>query len=99
MDAAFENEFVGMERQAVTLDELKTTRGRVRRELLAALTDAQKRFLVSLVAGDLDWPLLPIGHLPQLPAIQWKLQNLARLKKCNPTKFKAQADELRQRFG
>jgi hypothetical protein len=99
MGAAFENEFVGMERQPVTLDDLKATRDRLRRELLAALTDTQKRFLVSLVAGEPDWSLLPIAHLARLPAVQWKLQNLARLKKANPTKFKAQADELRKRFG
>jgi hypothetical protein len=37
-------------------------------------------------------------HLQKLPAIQWKLQNLARLKKTNPTKFAQQAEELRTRF-
>jgi hypothetical protein len=96
---AFENEFVGMERTAVTLADLKAARDRLRRELLAALTDAQKRFLLSLVAAEPDWTLLSVPHLAQLPAVQWKLQNLARLKKSNPAKFKAQADELVKRFG
>lgn len=95
MDAAFENEFVGMECQAVALDELKTTRDRLPRELLAALTDAQKRFFVSPVTCDPEWSLLPIAHMPQLPAIQWKLQNLARLKKAGKVDFQVNNSEHR----
>jgi hypothetical protein len=88
-----------MERQPVTLAELRATRDRLRKELIAAFTDAQKRFLLSLVSGSPEWNLLPFPHFAQLPAVQWKLQNLARLKKTNPKKFKAQADELERRFG
>jgi hypothetical protein len=33
-----------------------------------------------------------------LPAIRWKLQNLARLKKSNPGKFTQQAEELQRRL-
>jgi hypothetical protein len=32
--------------------------------------------------------------LRELPAIQWKLQNLAKLKNSNAVKFAAQANEL-----
>jgi len=42
--------------------------------------------------------LMKCPHLQKLSAIQWKLQNLARLKKANPQKFAQQADELRKRF-
>jgi len=98
MRPAFENEFVGMERVVVSLADLQAARARLRRELLAALTDPQKSFLLSLVSAEPDWTLLTIPHLAQLPAVQWKLQNLARLKKANSAKFKAQADELRARF-
>lgn len=99
MGPAFENEFVGMERAVVTLADLNAARDRLRRELLAAITDAHKRFLLSLVAAEPEWSLLSIPHLAELPAVQWKLQNLARLKKSNPAKFRAQADELAKRFG
>jgi hypothetical protein len=99
MAQAFENEFIGMERTFVTLADLKNTRDRLRSELFAALTDARKRFLLSLVEGEPEWDLFPIPHLAQLPAVQWNLRNLALLKKANPLKFKAQADELRKRFG
>ncbi len=94
----FENEFVGMERESVTLAELQAARERLRRELIASLTDAQKRFLLGVVAGSPPWDLMPFPHLVELPALQWKLQNLARLKKSNPAKFKLQAEELQKRF-
>jgi hypothetical protein len=99
MGPAFENEFAGMERVAITLSDLKSARDRLRRELLAAMTDAQKCFLLSLVAGEPEWTLLSIPHLARFPAVQWKLHNLARLKKANPAKFESQAEELRKRFG
>jgi predicted nucleotidyltransferase component of viral defense system len=99
MEAAFENEFVGMERIPVSLTELKSARDRLRQELLLALTDAHKRFLLSLVSGEPEWELLSIPHLAQLPAVKWKLHNLRRLKKMNPTKFIAQFAELEKRFG
>lgn len=99
MGPAYENEFVGMERMPVSLADLQATRARLRHELLAVLTDAHKHFLLSLVMAEPDWALVSVPHLSELPAVQWKLQNLARLKKSNPAKFKAQTDELEKRFG
>lgn len=98
LTAIFENEFVGMERQSVSLPQLIETRTRLRGEIVAALTPAHKEFLLGLVSAAPDWSLLPFAHLSQLPAIQWKLQNLARLKKANPAKFNAQTEELRKRL-
>lgn len=37
-------------------------------------------------------------HLAEMPAIRWKLENLARLKKLNQAKFQLQSEELRRRF-
>lgn len=98
LTAIFENEFVGMERQTISLAQLTETRTRLRGEIVAALTPAHKEFLLGLVSAAPDWGLMPFAHLSQLPAIQWKLQNLARLKKVNSAKFNAQAEELRKRF-
>ncbi len=95
MSAAFENEFVGMTRNPVTLAELEAVRRRLKRELPAALAGNQREFLLGLVAGEPDWQLMKCPHLSQLPAIRWKLQNLAKLKKSNPRKFTQQAEELR----
>jgi len=98
MALAYENEFTGMTRDHVSLSELQQTRRRLREELPGALTSNQRRFLFSLVAGEPDWQLMRCPHLAKLPAIRWKLQNLAKLKKVNPRKFAEQAEELRERL-
>lgn len=94
----FDNEFAGMEREPVSLRVLEEARIRLRRELAVALTADHKRFLIGLVAGQPPWEAMQCRHLAELPAIQWKLQNLARLKRTNPVKFQAQADELQRCF-
>jgi hypothetical protein len=98
MSSAFENEFAGMARNPITLAELEEVRRRLKKELPAALTGNQQEFLLSLVAGEPNWQLMKCSHLSELPAIRWKLQNLANLKKSNPRKFSQQADELRAKF-
>ncbi len=50
--AAFENEFVGMARQPLTLSELLAVRKRLHAELPAALSQEHRSFLVSLVEGE-----------------------------------------------
>lgn len=68
------------------------------RELQEGLDDNERRFLLSLVAGEPDWSLMGIVHLEQLPGIRWKLHNLARLRKVNEKKFAEQADVLATRL-
>jgi hypothetical protein len=93
IDVIFEAEFIGMTNTPVTLEELKATRRRLMAELPKALSDHQRGFLLSLVQAEPDWSLLPFAHVQHLPAIRWKLMNLAKLQK-NTAKFKQQHDEL-----
>jgi len=53
---------------------------------------------LSLVRAEPDWTLLPLPHLQELPALRWKLLNLAKLKKSDATRFRSQADELARRM-
>jgi hypothetical protein len=98
MSSAFENEFAGMARNPITLAELQQVRRKLKKELPIALTANQRKFLLGLVTGEPDWQLMKCPHLAHLPAIRWKLQNLAKLKKSNLGKFIQQAEELRVRF-
>jgi hypothetical protein len=98
MSSAFENEFAGMARNPITLAELQQVRHKLKKELPAALTPNQRQFLLGLVADEPDWQLMKCLHLSHLPAIRWKLQNLAKLKKSNLGKFTQQAEELRARL-
>ncbi len=97
--SAFENEFVGMTRNPITLAELVAVRRQLRLELPSALSLNQRQFLLGLVASEPDWQLMKCRHLAELPAIRWKLQNLAKLTKANPRKFALQTEELRSRLG
>ena len=98
MSSAFENEFAGMARNPITLAELERVRRQLKKELPVALTPNQRQFLLGLVAGEPDWRLMKCPHLSELPAIRWKLQNLAKLKKSNPQKFDQQEEELHARL-
>ena len=82
----------------ISLSELQQVRRRLKKELTAALTLTQSQFLLGLVAGEPEWRLMKCKHLSELPAIRWKLQNLAKLKKSNLGKFTQQAEELRARL-
>lgn len=96
---AYENELVGMTGgEPISLGTLQATRERLRRELIAGLTDAHKAFLLGLVAGEPQWDLMACRHLAELPALQWKLQNLRRLRKSNSAKFELQSEELKRAF-
>lgn len=96
--SVFQTEFIGMTTDPVQVDALVAVRARLRKKLLTKLTQAQRDFLLSLVQGEPDWDLMTCRHLSELPAIRWKLQNLAKLKKSNPRKFVLQAQELRSSF-
>jgi hypothetical protein len=65
----------------------------------ARLTANHRAFLLGLVAGEPDWNLMRCGHLRELPAIRWKLQNLAKLRRTSPQKYALQSAELRALFG
>ena len=44
-----------------------------------ALTEYERRFLLSIKQGEPNWTLLPFDGLDQWPAIQWKLYNVRRM--------------------
>jgi hypothetical protein len=90
----FINEFAGMTSEVITLDALLEVRRRLFSELPVVLSDNQRAFLSGLVCGEPDWKLMECGHLAEMPAIRWKLENIRKLKKTNKKKFQAQAEAL-----
>ncbi|MDP2882601.1 MAG: nucleotidyl transferase AbiEii/AbiGii toxin family protein [Azonexus sp.] len=95
----YERNFKGMTAEPVELPQLLAARERMVRELQSGLDADERRFLLSLVAGRPEWPLLGIEHAEHLPGIRWKLHNLAQLERKSPRKFAEQAEELSQRLG
>ena len=99
ISSEYEGTFKGMTREAVELKGLLSVRERMVTELHDGLDTAERKFLLSLARNEPDWALLGIEHLEQLPGIRWKLENLGRLQKANPRKFKEQANALERLLG
>lgn len=91
---AFMREFDGMARESITVAELEATQAALPGQLRSQLTDPERRFLLSVKVGEPDWTLLPIPHLRDLPALQWKLMNIERLKR-EPRRHTEAIDRLR----
>jgi len=78
--ASYDNQFSGITREGVSLEALDQIRAQLVLELPLALTDQHRSFLRSLVQNKPLWDCMPFSHLQELPAIRWKLQNLAKLR-------------------
>lgn len=76
----FFTEFSGMTNRETTLEELEKTRDRLFKMFPEILAENERRFLLSLKEGQPRWDLLPIQGAEKLPAIQWKLLNIRKMK-------------------
>ncbi len=74
-------QFAGMPREPVPLAILLRTRERLVALISHDLDADEKRFLLSMKQGEPDWVALRLAHLKELPALQWKLQNIQRMEK------------------
>ena len=52
---------------------------RMIREIVGNMPEAHRRFLLSVKRGEPDWALLDLPGVKNLPAVRWKLENLAKL--------------------
>jgi predicted nucleotidyltransferase component of viral defense system len=71
--------FEGLLDNPVTLDELLQAREDLIREIVGEMPEHHRHFLISVKRGEPDWTLLDIPSAKDLPAVQWKLENLAKL--------------------
>lgn len=79
IDEVFFKEFAGMTNVPVTLEELLKTRIQLVKIIQKELTENERLFLLSLKQGEPNWGLIDLPHVQQLPAIQWKLQNIQQM--------------------
>lgn len=75
----FASAFVGMTVESVTLEELEKARVMLITALHDALTDQDRTFLLGVAQGHPDWALLPVTGAAALPAVRWKLHNIAQM--------------------
>lgn len=92
----FENNFVGMTNEEVTLGELEATRDDLVKTLVRDMPEAHRKLLLSVETGAPDWTLVPIDGIATLPAVMWRLQNINSLtatqREGNGTKLQAVFD-------
>jgi predicted nucleotidyltransferase component of viral defense system len=96
LDDLFKRQFVGMTVEAVTIDELDQARADLITALHGRLREREKAFLMSFKRGEPSWDLLGVAHAADLPAVRWKLQNLAQMA---PVKHREALDNLERVLG
>lgn len=81
----YDGEFRNMAEINVPLHELEGARRHLIDTINSAITDKELRFLLSFKSVQPDWSLLELSNIDQLPAVRWKLQNLANMPKSKHT--------------
>jgi len=85
---AFETQFSGMADIPFSYDDFERTREQLINDIHLKLTEKDRLFLLSFKEGIPDWENFIVRNAKELPAINWKLQNIIRLKKENSKKHK-----------
>ncbi len=93
---AMDNQFTGMSDIEFTYDDFETTREQLVETVNKSLNTKDKVFLLSVKNCEPDWS---IYDFERFPAVQWKLQNLRKLKDSNPNKHKQLYEALREKLG
>jgi hypothetical protein len=77
--AEFARGFEGMTEASVTLDELLGTREALIADIMGGMPENHRRFLMSVKRCEPNWALLGVPGAEVLPAVRWRLENLAKL--------------------
>lgn len=86
LEDLFERQFAGMTSEAVTLGELEEARAQLIATLHSRIREREKAFLLSFKRREPRWDLLGVERAHELPALRWKLRNLAQMSPANHRK-------------
>ena len=93
--SALINQFAGMTDEAFAYEEYEKVREKLVSIIHENLTEKDKEFLLSVKNATPDWS---IYDFQKFPSINWKLQNLQKLKEKNPDKHKEQYAALKAKL-
>lgn len=79
LEQPFASELQGMTDTDIALDDLYAAREAIIAAMVQNMPDAHREFLLGFKRGTPDWALLGVAGAAELPAVQWKLMNLAKL--------------------
>lgn len=94
IERIFAQEFEGMTLEPVLLQSLIDIREQLISDLQTRLHGAAADFLISIHDATPDFTLIDLPTAGDLPAIQWKLINLQKLREQNPEKHALQRAAL-----
>jgi len=97
-EGLYDDEFVGMTREAVSREALAEVGRRLHADIRSRLHGDVAEFLLSLHDAEPDFELIGLPEAADLPAVRWKLLNLKRLKDADPGKHAAQRGALETLF-
>jgi hypothetical protein len=78
-----------------TYDDFEKTREQLVATVNKSLTAKDKEFLLSVKNCEPDWS---IYDFERFPAVQWKLQNLRKLRENNPDKHNQLYEALKEKL-
>lgn len=93
--SALSNQFSGMTDEEFSYAEYERVREKLVATIHQQLTGKDKEFLLSVKNVTPDWS---IYDFQRFPSINWKLQNLEKLKARNPGKHREQYDALKNKL-
>jgi predicted nucleotidyltransferase component of viral defense system len=90
------NHFAGMTEAPFSYEDFEEIRLILIETIHTALEQAECRFLISFKEGNPVWMEYGFAEFEKFPAVQWKLQNIRRLKETNPLKHQNQLKALKE---
>lgn len=79
IEAEFDRGFAGLTEKPVSLDELLKAREDLISAVVGRMPADHRRFLMSVKRGEPEWEVLELPGADALPAVRWRLENLAKL--------------------
>ncbi|MEB2782458.1 nucleotidyl transferase AbiEii/AbiGii toxin family protein [Algoriphagus sp. C2-6-M1] len=87
------NQFEGMSPEPFTYEDFEKIREQLVNVIHQSLTEEDREFILNFGKGTPDWS---IYDFERFPAVQWKLQNLIKLKNGNPEKHESFVASLKK---
>ena len=92
---AMANQFDGMTDEKFAYENFEKTHNQLVKTIHERLTDKDRKLLLSFENGTPDWS---VYDFKDFPAVQWKLQNVNKLKETNAEKHSTALKKLEDKF-
>lgn len=90
----FERGFAGMTSEPVEPTELTDALENLIVEVVGKMPTAHKEFLISFNAREPNWGLMDMPVIKNLPAVKWRMANLAKLNAAQSKKYAAELSQV-----